>query len=99
MKIPLRLTDILRKYFIDIDPTASSFKIMLYKVKYNSKEIMNDTFDYAKQKWDKSHKVPDFKLRDLVLVSPFNFNNIKGPNELKDPHLEPFVIVALHGNI
>ncbi|MBW0587467.1 hypothetical protein O181_127182 [Austropuccinia psidii MF-1] len=58
---------------------------------------MNDAFDYAKQKWDKSHKVPDFKVGDLVSVSNLNFNNIRGPNKLKDSCVGPFVIVALHG--
>ncbi|MBW0535626.1 hypothetical protein O181_075341 [Austropuccinia psidii MF-1] len=53
--------------------------------------------DYAKQKWDKSHKVPDFKGWDLVLVSTLNFNNIKGPKKLEDLYVGPFVIVALHG--
>ncbi|MBW0570688.1 hypothetical protein O181_110403 [Austropuccinia psidii MF-1] len=50
-----------------------------------------------KQKWDKSHKVSDFKVGDLVLVSTLNFNNIKGPKKLKDSYVGPFVIVALHG--
>ncbi|MBW0522680.1 hypothetical protein O181_062395 [Austropuccinia psidii MF-1] len=59
---------------------------------------MNETFDYAKQKWDKSHKVPDFKEGDLVLVSTSNFNNIKGPKKLNDSYVGPFVIVALHGS-
>ncbi|MBW0478908.1 hypothetical protein O181_018623 [Austropuccinia psidii MF-1] len=58
---------------------------------------MNDAFDYAKQQWEKSHKVPDFKLGDLVLVSTLNFNNIKGPKKLKDSYLGPFVIDPLHG--
>ncbi|MBW0579084.1 hypothetical protein O181_118799 [Austropuccinia psidii MF-1] len=58
---------------------------------------MNDAFDYAKQKWDKGHKVPDFKVGDLVLVSTLNFDNIKGPKKLKDSYVGPFVIVALHG--
>ncbi|MBW0573236.1 hypothetical protein O181_112951, partial [Austropuccinia psidii MF-1] len=48
-------------------------------------------------KWDKSHKVPDFKVGDLVLVSKLNFNNIKGPKKLKDSYVGPFFIVALHG--
>ncbi|MBW0511194.1 hypothetical protein O181_050909 [Austropuccinia psidii MF-1] len=60
--------DTLRKDFIDIHPTASSFTIMLDKVKNHAKQSMNDAFDYVKQKWDKSHKVPDFKVGDLVLV-------------------------------
>ncbi|MBW0538954.1 hypothetical protein O181_078669 [Austropuccinia psidii MF-1] len=49
------------------------------------------------KKWDKSHKVPDFKVGDLVLVSTLNFNNIKGPKKFEDSYVGPFVIVALHG--
>ncbi|MBW0588290.1 hypothetical protein O181_128005 [Austropuccinia psidii MF-1] len=89
--------DTQRKDLIDIHPTACSFKIMLDKVKHHAKQSMNDVFDYAKQKWDKSHKVPDFKVGDLVQVSTFNFNNIKGPKKLEDSYVGPFVIVALHG--
>ncbi|MBW0498918.1 hypothetical protein O181_038633 [Austropuccinia psidii MF-1] len=77
----------LRKDLVYIHPTASSFKMMLDKVK-----------QHAKQKWDKSHKVPDSKLGYLVLVSTLNFNNIKGPKKLKDSYAGPFVIVALHGS-
>ncbi|MBW0501314.1 hypothetical protein O181_041029 [Austropuccinia psidii MF-1] len=62
---------------------VSSFNIMLDKVKYHAKKSINDAFYYAKQKWDKSHKVPDFKVGDLVLVSTLNFNNIKGPKTLQ----------------
>ncbi|MBW0591944.1 hypothetical protein O181_131659 [Austropuccinia psidii MF-1] len=89
-------TDTLRKYFIEINPTASSFKIMLDKVKHHAKQSMDDTFDYAKQKWDKSNKVQDFKVGDVVLVSTLNFNNINGSEILKDSYLGNFVIVALH---
>ncbi|MBW0503136.1 hypothetical protein O181_042851 [Austropuccinia psidii MF-1] len=89
--------DTLRKDLIYMHPKASSFKIMLCKGKHNSKQSITDAFDYAKQNWDKSHKVPDFKVGDLVLVSTFNFNNIKGPKKLKDSYVGPFFIVALHG--
>ncbi|MBW0466871.1 hypothetical protein O181_006586 [Austropuccinia psidii MF-1] len=58
---------------------------------------MNDAFEYPKQKLDKSHKVPDFKVGALVLVSTLNFPNIKGPKKLKYSYLGPLVIVALHG--
>ncbi|MBW0551291.1 hypothetical protein O181_091006 [Austropuccinia psidii MF-1] len=77
-------TDTLRKYLIEIHPTASNFNIMLDKVKHHAKQSMDDAFDYAKQKWDKSHKVSDFKVKDLVLVSTLNLNNIKGPKKPKD---------------
>ncbi|MBW0576687.1 hypothetical protein O181_116402 [Austropuccinia psidii MF-1] len=70
---------------------------MLDKVKHHSQQSMNDAFEYAKQKWDKSHKVPDFKVGDLVLVSTLNFDNIKGPKKLKDSYVGPFFIVSLHG--
>ncbi|MBW0509621.1 hypothetical protein O181_049336 [Austropuccinia psidii MF-1] len=93
-RLPL---DTQRKNLIEIHPTASSFKIMLDKGKLHSKKSMNDTFDYAKQKWDKSHKVPDFKLGNLVLVSTLNFNNIKCPKKLKDSYVGPFVLFFLHG--
>ncbi|MBW0479574.1 hypothetical protein O181_019289 [Austropuccinia psidii MF-1] len=52
---------------------------------------------HAKQKLYKSHKVPDFKVRDLVLVSTLNFHNIEGPKKLEDCYVGTFVIVALHG--
>ncbi|MBW0552407.1 hypothetical protein O181_092122 [Austropuccinia psidii MF-1] len=89
--------DTLRKDLIYIYCTAPSFKIMLDKVKHHAKQSINDTFDYEKQNWDKSHKVPDFKIGDLVLVSTLIFNNIKGPKKLKDSYVGPFAIVALHG--
>ncbi|MBW0560766.1 hypothetical protein O181_100481 [Austropuccinia psidii MF-1] len=58
---------------------------------------MNDAFEHAKQKWDKSHKTPGFKLGDLILVSTLSFNIIKGPKKLKDTFSGPFIIKALHG--
>ncbi|MBW0556866.1 hypothetical protein O181_096581 [Austropuccinia psidii MF-1] len=89
--------DTMRKDLIDIHPTDSSFKLILDKVKHHAKQSINDAFAYAKQKWDRSHKVPDFKVGDLVLVSTLNFNNIKGPSKLKDSYVGPFFIVSLHG--
>ncbi|MBW0507052.1 hypothetical protein O181_046767 [Austropuccinia psidii MF-1] len=89
--------DTLRKNLVDIYPTASSFKVILDKLKHHEKPRINDAFDYAKQKGDKSHKVPDFKVGDLVLVSTLNFNNIKGPKRLKSIYVGPFFIVSLHG--
>ncbi|MBW0584980.1 hypothetical protein O181_124695 [Austropuccinia psidii MF-1] len=58
---------------------------------------MQDYFKYSKERWDKSHKPPEFKIGDLVLGSTLNFNNIKGPKKLKDSFAGPFMIKALHG--
>ncbi|MBW0554945.1 hypothetical protein O181_094660 [Austropuccinia psidii MF-1] len=88
--------DTLRKDLIEIHPTASSFKNMLDKLK-NHEKIINEAFEYEKRKWEKSHKVLDLKVGDLVLVSNLNFNNIKGQKKLNYFHVVPFVIVSLHG--
>ncbi|MBW0587682.1 hypothetical protein O181_127397, partial [Austropuccinia psidii MF-1] len=89
--------DSLRKDLIEIHPTAASFKGMLDKARKHAVRCMEDSFAYAKDKWDKSHATPDFKVGDLVLVSTTNFNNIKGCKKLKDSFAGPFVIKALHG--
>ncbi|MBW0496408.1 hypothetical protein O181_036123 [Austropuccinia psidii MF-1] len=86
----------LRKDLIQIHPTASSLKIMPYKVINHAKQSMKEMFEYAKQKWDKSHKLTDFKLGDLAIVSTLNFNDSKGPKKLKVSYLGPLLIVALH---
>ncbi|MBW0540284.1 hypothetical protein O181_079999, partial [Austropuccinia psidii MF-1] len=89
--------DSLRKDLIEIHPKAASFKGMLEKARKHAVRCMEDSFAYAKDKWDKSHATPDFKVADLVLVSTTNFNNIKGCKKLKDSFAGPFVIKALHG--
>ncbi|MBW0585158.1 hypothetical protein O181_124873, partial [Austropuccinia psidii MF-1] len=70
---------------------------MLDKARKNAVRCMEYSFSYAKDKWDKSHATSDFKVRDLVLVSTTNFNNMKGCKNLKDSFSGPFVIEALHG--
>ncbi|MBW0589468.1 hypothetical protein O181_129183 [Austropuccinia psidii MF-1] len=67
--------DTLRTDLINIHPTASIFKKILDKVKDLSKQRINDAFDYEKQKWDNSRKVPDFKVGNLALVLTLNFDN------------------------
>ncbi|MBW0591039.1 hypothetical protein O181_130754 [Austropuccinia psidii MF-1] len=69
---------------------------MLEKARHHANRCMQDSFKYAKERWYKSHKPPDFKIGDLVLVSTLNFNNIKGPKKLKVSFSGPFVIKALH---
>ncbi|MBW0577036.1 hypothetical protein O181_116751 [Austropuccinia psidii MF-1] len=89
--------DSLRKDLIELHPTGAGFKGMLDKGRKNAVRCMADSFAYAKDKWDKSHANPDFKVEDLDLVSTTNFNNIKGLKNLKDSFAGPFVIKALHG--
>ncbi|MBW0512931.1 hypothetical protein O181_052646 [Austropuccinia psidii MF-1] len=87
-----------KKYFVDIHPTAISFKSMLLKVRHQENRCMKDSFKCAKERWDKSHKPHDFKIGKLVLVSTLNFNNIKGPKILNDSFTGPFMIKDLHGS-
>ncbi|MBW0547623.1 hypothetical protein O181_087338 [Austropuccinia psidii MF-1] len=93
-KLPV---DTLKKDLVDIHPTASRFNLFLDKVRHHANQSMNDAFEYAKQKWDKSHKATEFKVGDLILVSTLNFINIKGPKKLKDSFSGPCIIKALHG--
>ncbi|MBW0477656.1 hypothetical protein O181_017371 [Austropuccinia psidii MF-1] len=89
--------DNLKKEFVDKHPTASIFKLMLEKARYHANRCMQDSFKYAKERWDESHKPPDLKIGDLVLVATVNFDNIKGPKKLKESFAGPFMIKALHG--
>ncbi|MBW0564922.1 hypothetical protein O181_104637 [Austropuccinia psidii MF-1] len=89
--------DSVRKDLVEINPTAASFKGMIEKTGKNAIRCMEDSFAYGKDKWDKSHATPDFKVRDLVLVSTTNFNKIKGCKKLKDSFALPVVIKTLHG--
>ncbi|MBW0557025.1 hypothetical protein O181_096740 [Austropuccinia psidii MF-1] len=51
----------LRKELIEIHPTAPSFKGMLDKARKHAVRCMEDSFAYAKDKWDKSYSTTDFK--------------------------------------
>ncbi|MBW0522149.1 hypothetical protein O181_061864 [Austropuccinia psidii MF-1] len=93
-KLPV---DILKKDLVDIHPNSSSFKLVFDKVRHHANQIMNNAFEYGKQKWDKSHKSPEFKVGDLILVSTLSFNNNKGPNKLKDSFAGTLIIKAFHG--
>ncbi|MBW0507277.1 hypothetical protein O181_046992 [Austropuccinia psidii MF-1] len=93
-KLPV---DTLKKDLDDIHPLASRFKLLLDKLRHDTNQSMNDAFEYAKKKCNKSHKTPEFKVGDLILVSTLNFNNIKGPMKLKYSLAGPFILKALHG--
>ncbi|MBW0567005.1 hypothetical protein O181_106720 [Austropuccinia psidii MF-1] len=89
--------DTLKKDLVVIHQPESSFKIMLDKARHHANRCMQDSFKYEKESWDKSHKPPDFKIGDLVLVSTLIFKNIRGPKKLKYSFAGPFMIKALHG--
>ncbi|MBW0530726.1 hypothetical protein O181_070441 [Austropuccinia psidii MF-1] len=89
--------DTLKKDLVDINPTSSSFKIMLDKARHHANRCTQGYLKYAKERWEKGHKQPDFKIGDLILVSTINFNNIRETKKLKDSFAGPFRIKALNG--
>ncbi|MBW0481239.1 hypothetical protein O181_020954 [Austropuccinia psidii MF-1] len=93
-KLPV---DTFKKDLVYINPAASSFEVLIDKVRHNSHKSITDSCEYAKKKWGKSHKTSEFNVEDLILVSNLSFNNIKGPNKLKDSFEGQFIIKALHG--
>ncbi|MBW0569882.1 hypothetical protein O181_109597 [Austropuccinia psidii MF-1] len=93
-KLPV---DTLKKHLTAIHPTASSFKLLLDKVRHHANQSITDAFKYAKQKCHKTHKTPELKVGDLTLVSTLKLNSIKAPKELKDVFTGQFIIKSLHG--
>ncbi|MBW0497306.1 hypothetical protein O181_037021 [Austropuccinia psidii MF-1] len=94
LKLPQYL---LRKDLVEIHPASCSFKGILEKVIKHKVRCMEHSFEYAKNKWDKSCSTPDVKVGDLVLVPTTNFNKIKGFKKLKDSFSGPFALSALLG--
>ncbi|MBW0497421.1 hypothetical protein O181_037136 [Austropuccinia psidii MF-1] len=59
---PTLSVDTLKKDLVEIHPNSSRFKLLLDKGRHHAKQSMNDAFEYAKKKWGKSHKNPEFKI-------------------------------------
>ncbi|MBW0535340.1 hypothetical protein O181_075055 [Austropuccinia psidii MF-1] len=76
---------------------GDALRIILDKARHNANRCMQNSFKYEKERWDKSHKPPDVKVGDLVLVLPLSPNKIKGPKKIKDYFEGTFMIRALHG--
>ncbi|MBW0539856.1 hypothetical protein O181_079571 [Austropuccinia psidii MF-1] len=93
-KLPV---DTFKKDLVDINPNSLRFKLFLDKLRHHANQSMTDSFEYAKQEWDESHKTPEFKVGDLILVSILNLSNIKGPKKLNYSFQERFIIKAPHG--
>ncbi|MBW0518669.1 hypothetical protein O181_058384 [Austropuccinia psidii MF-1] len=70
---------------------------MVDKARKHEVRFMEDSFAYAKDKWDKSHGTPDFKVGDLGIVSTTTFNNIKLCKNHRDSFEGHFVLKGLHG--
>jgi hypothetical protein len=65
---------------------------MLDAANAHAAECVQQAAEYSKARWDKSHKEPNFKIGDLVLLSTVNFNNLGGNKKLKPSFVGPFPI-------
>ncbi|KAI7934561.1 hypothetical protein MJO28_016988 [Puccinia striiformis f. sp. tritici] len=80
-----------------VHPTALDFKKMLDLTNQHAEKCVQESVEYNKNRWDKTHREPEFKIGDKVLLSTVNFNNLGGNRKLKPAFVGPFVIKALHG--
>jgi hypothetical protein len=95
--IPRMPKDTLNDKLPHIHPTALDFKKMLDVTQNHAKKCVEEAVEYNKNRWDKSHKQPDFKIGDKVLLSTVNFNNLGGNKKLKPSFIGPFTIKDMHG--
>ncbi|MBW0587152.1 hypothetical protein O181_126867 [Austropuccinia psidii MF-1] len=89
--------DHLKKNLLTIHPTAKDFHDMWKRACDTAAKCIAEAKEYNKQRWDKTHRKPEFKEGDQVLVSTLNFNNLKGPKKMRDSFLGPFTIIKLIG--
>ncbi|MBW0495048.1 hypothetical protein O181_034763 [Austropuccinia psidii MF-1] len=87
--------DHLKKNLLTIQPTAKEFHKMWKIACDTAAKCIDESKEYNKQRWDKSHMEPDFKEGDQVLVSTLNFNNLKGPKKMTGLFVEPLNIISL----
>lgn len=82
---------------VEIHPTSLSFANMIKSAGNYGAQCVEESVKYNKERWDKTHKEPEFEIGEEVLISTTNFNGIQGPKKLKDSFIGPFVITKLHG--
>ena len=70
---------------------------MLDTTQNHAARCVQEAVEYNKNRWDKTHKEPEFNIGDRVLISTLNFNNLGGNKKLKTAFIGPFIIKQLHG--
>ena len=95
--IPHLPRNFLKQDSVDIHPTALAYGKIFEKARIHAEQCITDATSYNKERWDKTHKEPSFKVGDKVLISTVNFNNLSGPRKMRDSFAGPFFVKALHG--
>jgi hypothetical protein len=89
--------DFIKQEAVDIHPTAGTYGKIFEKARIHAENCIKESVAYNKERWDRSHKEPEFKVGDQVLISTANFTNLAGPKKMRDSFGGPFVVKALHG--
>ncbi|MBW0499513.1 hypothetical protein O181_039228 [Austropuccinia psidii MF-1] len=85
--------DHLKKNLLTISPTAKYFHDMWKSACDTVSRCIPEAEEYTTQRYDKTHKQPNFREGDQVLVSTLNFNNLKVPKKMRDSLVRPFTII------
>ncbi|KAG0139774.1 hypothetical protein CROQUDRAFT_54248 [Cronartium quercuum f. sp. fusiforme G11] len=67
------LCNFINKKGIELHPTALSFHEMLAKARDHAAQCISQAMEYSKERWDKTHKTPDFKKDTTIkeVIIPF----------------------------
>ncbi|MBW0460944.1 hypothetical protein O181_000659 [Austropuccinia psidii MF-1] len=82
---------------LNIHPTAKDFNDMWKNACDKAAIFIAEAKQFNKKSYDKTHKEPDFREDDQVLISPLNFNNLKCPKKMRDQLVVPFTIIRFLG--
>ncbi|MBW0475448.1 hypothetical protein O181_015163 [Austropuccinia psidii MF-1] len=94
---PLLPVDHLKKNHLTIHPTAKDVHDMLKRPCDTVAKCIAEVKEYNKKRWEKSQIKPEFKQGYQVLMSTLNFNNLKGPEKMRDTFVGPITIIKLIG--
>ncbi|MBW0477647.1 hypothetical protein O181_017362 [Austropuccinia psidii MF-1] len=88
----------LKKNLQSIHPTAKDFHDYMQKIECDTvSRCIAEAKEYKKQRYDKTHKEPEFREGDQVLVYTLNLKNLKGQKRMRHSFLRPFTIMRLIG--
>ena len=88
--------EFINKDAVDIYPTAGTYGKIFENARTYAEKFVKDSIACNKERWDKRHKEPQFKIGDQVLISTANFTNLAKPRKMRESFAGPFVVKALH---
>ncbi|MBW0527718.1 hypothetical protein O181_067433 [Austropuccinia psidii MF-1] len=87
----------LKKNLLNIHPTAKEFHNMWKRACDSAEHFIAKEKEYNKQRFDKTHKEPDFREGDQELVSILNLRKLRGPKKMRDSFVGQSTTIRLIG--